>query len=44
VRVLVAEDDQGLRSVLVRGLQENDYVVDAVANGEEALKFLRSYE
>jgi DNA-binding response OmpR family regulator len=43
VRVLVAEDDQGLRSVLVRGLQENDYVVDAVANGEEALKFLRSY-
>jgi DNA-binding response OmpR family regulator len=43
VRVLVAEDDQGLRSVLVRGLQENDYVVDAVSNGEEALKFLRSY-
>jgi DNA-binding response OmpR family regulator len=44
VRVLVAEDDQGLRSVLVRGLQENDYVVDAVASGEEALRFLRSYE
>ena len=44
MRVLVAEDDQGLRSVLVRGLQENDYVVDAVGNGEEALKFLRSYE
>jgi DNA-binding response OmpR family regulator len=44
VRVLVAEDDQGLRSVLVRGLQENDYVVDAVSNGEDALKFLRSYE
>jgi two-component system copper resistance phosphate regulon response regulator CusR len=43
VRVLVAEDDQGLRSVLVRGLQENDYVVDAVSSGEEALKFLRSY-
>jgi DNA-binding response OmpR family regulator len=44
VRVLVAEDDQALRSVLVRGLQENDYVVDAVSNGEEALNFLRSYE
>jgi DNA-binding response OmpR family regulator len=44
VRVLVAEDDLGLRSVLVRGLQENDYVVDAVSNGEEALRFLRSYE
>jgi len=42
--MLVAEDDQGLRSVLVRGLQENDYVADAVSNGEEALKFLRSYE
>lgn len=44
MRVLVAEDDQGLRSVLVRGLQENDYVVDAVPDGEEALKFLRSYD
>ncbi len=44
MRVLVAEDDRGLRSVLVRGLQENDYVVDAVSSGEEALKFLRSYE
>jgi two-component system copper resistance phosphate regulon response regulator CusR len=44
VRVLVAEDDQGLRSVLARGLQENDYVVDAVSSGEEALRFLRSYE
>ncbi|HYK68283.1 MAG TPA: response regulator transcription factor [Streptosporangiaceae bacterium] len=43
MRVLVAEDDHGLRSVLVRGLQEHDYVVDAVRNGEEALKFLRSY-
>jgi DNA-binding response OmpR family regulator len=43
VRVLVAEDDQGLRDVLVRGLQEHDYVVDAVQSGEEALKFLRSY-
>jgi len=36
VRVLVAEDDRSLRSVLVRGLQENDYVVDAVSSGEEA--------
>jgi DNA-binding response OmpR family regulator len=44
VRVLVAEDDQGLRSVLVRGLQENDYVVDAVGDGAEAIKFLRSYD
>jgi DNA-binding response OmpR family regulator len=44
VRVLVAEDDSGLRDVLARGLREHDYVVDAVGNGEEAIRFLRSYE
>jgi DNA-binding response OmpR family regulator len=44
VRVLVAEDDHGLRDVLARGLRENDYVVDAVADGEQAIRFLRSYE
>jgi two-component system, OmpR family, response regulator len=44
VRVLVAEDDSGLRDVLARGLREQHYIVDAVADGEEALQFLRSYE
>ncbi|MGH3303835.1 MAG: response regulator transcription factor [Streptosporangiaceae bacterium] len=44
MRVLIAEDDQGLRAILARGLQEQDYVVDAVADGDEALRFLRSYE
>ena len=44
MRVLVAEDDGGLRDVLARGLRENDYVVDAVADGDEAIRFLRSYE
>lgn len=44
MRVLVAEDDSGLRRVLVRGLRENDYVVDDVGDGEEAVRFLRSYE
>ncbi|MHB8681839.1 MAG: response regulator transcription factor [Acidimicrobiales bacterium] len=44
MRVLVAEDDPGLRSVLERGLSECGYVVDAVANGEEALTYLRTYE
>ena len=44
VRLLVAEDDPGLRSVLERGLRESGYVVDAVADGEEALAFLRTYE
>jgi two-component system OmpR family response regulator len=43
VRVLVAEDDPGLRSVLERGLREHGYVVDAVVDGEEALAYLRSY-
>jgi DNA-binding response OmpR family regulator len=44
VRVLVAEDDVGLRSVLERGLKEHGYVVDAVADGEWALRFLRTYD
>jgi DNA-binding response OmpR family regulator len=44
VRVLVAEDDAGLRSVLERGLREMGYVVDAVSDGEWALRFLRTYD
>ena len=34
MRVLVAEDDEGLREVLARGLREQGYVVDAVLDGE----------
>jgi DNA-binding response OmpR family regulator len=44
VRVLVAEDDEGLRSVLERGLRENGYVVDATADGERALRYLEAYD
>jgi DNA-binding response OmpR family regulator len=44
VRALVAEDDAALRSVLERGLKEHGYVVDAVADGEQALGFLKAYE
>src|SRR5579863_8956652 len=44
VRVLVAEDDDGLRSVLERGLRENGYAVDVVADGQEALNYLRTYD
>ena len=44
MRVLVAEDDRGLREVLARGLRENGYVVDAVADGRDAIRFLRSYD
>ena len=44
MRILVAEDDAALRSVLERGLNEHGYVVDPVADGEQALGFLRTYE
>ncbi len=44
MRVLVAEDDRGLRSVLERGLKEDGYVVDAVPDGAAALRYLAAYE
>lgn len=44
MRVLVAEDDPGLRSVLERALTRNGYVVDAVADGDRALAYMRTYE
>ncbi|HEX3946861.1 MAG TPA: response regulator transcription factor [Acidimicrobiales bacterium] len=44
MRLLVAEDDPGLRSVLERGLRRSGYVVDAVADGDRALLYLRSYD
>ncbi len=44
MRVLIAEDDAGLRNALTRGLREHGYVVDAVADGEAATRYLRSYE
>ena len=42
--MLVAEDDEGLRSVLERGLRESGYTVDAAADGELALQYLDTYE
>ncbi len=44
VRLLVAEDDPGLRSVLERALRRNGYAVDAVADGDRALSHLLSYD
>src|SRR6266566_3508136 len=44
MRILVAEDDPRLRSVLERALKENGYAVDAVADGQEALSYLRAYD
>ena len=44
MRLLVADDDDDLRQVLVRGLERAGYVVDAVADGDEALGLLRANE
>ncbi len=44
MRVLVAEDDPGLCSVIERGLEESGYVVDAVPDGTTALSYLQSFD
>ena len=44
MRVLVAEDDDGLREVLVLGLIDAGYHVDAVERGDDAIDQLRWYE
>src|SRR3954468_19365163 len=44
MRVLVAEDDQGLRDVLVLGLSDAGYQVDTVERGDDAIDYLKWYE
>src|SRR5207244_6143271 len=44
VRVLVAEDDPGLREVLVLGLEDQGYQVDAVDRGDDAIDQLKWYD
>jgi DNA-binding response OmpR family regulator len=44
MRILVAEDDPGLRSVLVLGLEDHGYQVDAVERGDDAIDQLKFYE
>src|SRR4051794_17766948 len=44
MRVLVAEDDDGLRDVLVLGLSDAGYQVDAVDRGDDAIDQLKWYE
>jgi DNA-binding response OmpR family regulator len=44
MRVLVADDDDGLRSVLERGLREHGYVVDVTNDGQQALHYLDAYD
>jgi DNA-binding response OmpR family regulator len=44
MRVLVAEDDPGLRDVIVMGLKDHGYHVDAVERGDDAIDQLKWYE
>jgi DNA-binding response OmpR family regulator len=44
MRILVAEDDDGLREVLVLGLEDAGYHVDAVERGDDAIDQLGWYE
>lgn len=41
MRVLLVEDEDRLRELLKRGLQEERYAVDATDNGDDALRLLR---
>lgn len=40
MRILLAEDEKALLNVLVTILKHNNYSVDAVYNGQEALDYL----
>ena len=44
MRILVAEDDPGLREVLIEGLQDAGYQVDGVERGDDAVEQLKFYE
>jgi DNA-binding response OmpR family regulator len=44
MRILVAEDDTSLRQVLVLGLEDHGYRVDAVERGDDAIDQLKFYE
>jgi len=44
MRVLVAEDEPGLREIIVLGLEDAGYRVDAVGRGDDAIDMLRWYE
>jgi DNA-binding response OmpR family regulator len=44
VRILVAEDDPGLRDVIVLGLSDSGYHVDAVDRGDDAIDQLKFHE
>jgi two-component system copper resistance phosphate regulon response regulator CusR len=44
MRILIAEDEPGLRDVIVLGLVDAGYQVDAVARGDDAIDQLKWYD
>ena len=44
MRILVAEDDQGLQSIIALGLREAGYQVDTVERGDDAIDQMKWYE
>jgi len=44
MRVLVAEDDPGLRQVLSMGLKDYGYQVDVAERGDDAIDLLKFYD
>lgn len=42
MRLLLAEDEKSLSNVLVTILKHNNYTVDAVYNGQDALDYLET--
>jgi DNA-binding response OmpR family regulator len=42
-RILLAEDDEILRMLIIDTLEEDDYDVDEAADGLEALRFLEDF-
>jgi len=44
MRILIAEDEPGLRDVIVLGLADAGYQVDAVARGDDAIDQLKWYD
>ena len=44
MRLLLAEDDRAVLSILARGLEEEGYMLDSVERGDDALHLLRLYD
>lgn len=44
MRLLLAEDEKDLSDALVTVLKHNNYSVDAVYNGQDALDYLTNYD